>query len=644
MTVQSVQIWRAAGLPIDWELWRDGMQQVKTELWRMKRILEISQKLTSSVSLKDLLHQIVDLAAELLDSEWASILLLDEPSGELRFVMSNHLTDQLVNIPVPLDHSIAGSVFSSGEPVVVADPHADPRYYREVERQLGFEGRSLLAVPLQFKDLRIGVLEAQSKRSGETFNEEDMALLVALAAQATIAIENARLYSQVQRHRDELEQQVQARTAELKQMVQRLANEVVERVRAETALRRHTVALTLLALVGQQLTATLDMQQLAMQLQHIGTEIVGAESASVWLRPPDREEWLVCWTVAHQDQACVQIDVPLRPGQGIAGWVMQTGESAVIHDVSEDDRFFSGVDEQIGFHTRSLLAVPLRVRDRIIGVLEMVNKIEGEFTTNDRVLAETLAASIAIAVDNARLVETLQQRTAELQTQNAELDAFAHTVAHDLKGPLSSVVGFAEVLEDGYAALPGETLRSNLHRIATGGHKMVNIVDELLLLSSVRKTAEIKTEALDMAAIATEAWQRVAHLAEKSQAELVMPDASTWPTALGYGPWVEEVWVNYLSNAIKYGGRPPRIEIGFDDADGGQVRFWVRDNGPGLSPEQQARLFTPFARLHQARARGHGLGLSIVQRIVDRLQGETGVESEPGQSSTFFFSLPAAAR
>jgi signal transduction histidine kinase len=323
---------------------------------------------------------------------------------------------------------------------------------------------------------------------------------------------------------------------------------------------------------------------------------------------------------------------------------MQTGESIVIHDVSEDAHFFSGVDEQIDFHTRSLVAVPLRVRDRIIGVLEMVNKIEGEFTTNDRVLAETLAASIAIAVDNARLVETLQQRTVELQTQNEELDAFAHTVAHDLKGPLSSIVGFAEVLEESYATLPGEALRSNLRRITTGGHKMANIVDELLLLSSVRKMAEIETEILDMPVIATEAWQRVAHLAEKSQAELVMPDASAWPAALGYGPWVEEIWVNYFSNAIKYGGRPPRIEVGFDDSDGGQVRFWVRDNGSGLSPEQQARLFTPFTRLHQARAKGHGLGLSIVQRVVDRLQGGVGVESKPGQSSTFFFTLPTAVR
>ncbi|MEA3341114.1 MAG: ATP-binding protein [Chloroflexota bacterium] len=107
-----------------------------------------------------------------------------------------------------------------------------------------------------------------------------------------------------------------------------------------------------------------------------------------------------------------------------------------------------------------------------------------------------------------------------------------------------------------------------------------------------------------------------------------------------------EAAANYISNAIKYGGRPgervlPRIELGFDELTK-KVRFWVRDNGPGLTPEEQSRLFTPFTRLDQARAKGHGLGLSIVQRIVEKMDGQTGVESAPGQGSVFFFTLPDA--
>jgi two-component system sensor histidine kinase/response regulator len=113
--------------------------------------------------------------------------------------------------------------------------------------------------------------------------------------------------------------------------------------------------------------------------------------------------------------------------------------------------------------------------------------------------------------------------------------------------------------------------------------------------------------------------------------------------AVGYAPWVEEIWVNYISNAIKYGANPPHIEIGADpQTDGEVLRFWVRDHGPGLTPEQAAQLFTPFVQLHQVKATGYGLGLSIVQRIAERLGGTVGVESQPGQGSLFFFTLPKA--
>jgi signal transduction histidine kinase len=102
------------------------------------------------------------------------------------------------------------------------------------------------------------------------------------------------------------------------------------------------------------------------------------------------------------------------------------------------------------------------------------------------------------------------------------------------------------------------------------------------------------------------------------------------------------VWVNYLSNALKYGGRPPRLELGYDIRPMGVARLWVRDNGDGIAPEVQARLFTPFTRLDQVRARGHGLGLSIVRRIVEKMGGQVGVisEGQTGLGSLFYFTLP----
>jgi signal transduction histidine kinase len=147
-----------------------------------------------------------------------------------------------------------------------------------------------------------------------------------------------------------------------------------------------------------------------------------------------------------------------------------------------------------------------------------------------------------------------------------------------------------------------------------------------------------------MERVVAEAQQRVAPLLRDASATITQPPV--WPNVLGHAIWIEEIWVNYLTNAVKYGGKPPVIELGVRTQANGTVYFWVRDNGAGLSTEQQATLFTPFTRLDRTRATGHGLGLSIVQRIARKLNGEVGVESSgiPGQGSTFFFTLPALDR
>ena len=639
------------------------MDHTKVRLQHMERILEVSRELAVTTSLEDLLHQIIEIATDLTNSQSASIMLLNESTGDLRLVAAKNLVDQLIDIPVPIDRSIAGASFSSGEPIIVPDVHADPRYYGEVDRLIGIEGRSLLAVPLQFKDLRIGVLETENKRDEQAYDQQDVNLLTALATQATVAIENARLYVQIQKHRDHLGELVNERTGELETAIGRLENEITIRARTEKALRQRNRALALLNQVGQQLTATLDMQRIAKKLQQVGSEIIGAESASVWLLDPQREGWLTCWTVVRDGQEHSPLNMQLHPGQGIAGWVIQTGKPAVIPHAPDDPRFFSGVDEQLGFHTLSLLAVPLRVRDRVIGVLEIVNKLQGEFNADDLALAETLAASTAISIDNARLVEALHLRTAELQAQNEELDAFAHSVAHDLKSPLTSISLHAQWAEAEYATMPEAELCESLQLITRGTTKISSIIDELLLLASVRKMQEIRIAVLDMPRIVAEARGRLDLLIRQYHAQIIVPPASTWPKALGYGPWIEEVWINYISNACKYGGNRPTVEVGFDviedprtseteagslgpssSGHGSQVRFWVHDNGAGLSTDDQSLLFAPFTRLYQVRVKGHGLGLSIVQRIVEKLGGQVGVESDgvPGRGSTFYFTLPAA--
>jgi PAS domain S-box-containing protein len=414
--------------------------------------------------------------------------------------------------------------------------------------------------------------------------------------------------------------------------------DITARKQAEEALRQRNRDLDLLNRLGHELSSTLDLAQVLERLLQASSEMVGAAGGSVWLWDEEQPGRLICRISTCPGPKRSPVGLGLDAGQGVAGWVAQVGTSALSPFVKADPRFSPNVDEQTGFHTVSLIAVPLRVRDRVIGVLETVNKHSGQFGDDDLALLETLGVAAATAVDNARLVDTLRQSTVELQARNQELDTFAHTVAHDLKTPLSLIIGHAELSDqDSEASL--EDLRRTLQLVVRNGRKVSSIVDELLLLSEVR-SVQVALQPLDMASIVAEAQERLALAIQECQAQIIAPDR--WPVAWGYAPWVEGVWTNYMSNALKYGGTPPRVELGATPLSEGGVRFWVRDNGSGLSPEDRARLFMPFARLGQARAKGHGLGLSIVRRIVDKLGGQVGVESQVGQGSTFSFTLPGA--
>ncbi len=240
----------------------------------------------------------------------------------------------------------------------------------------------------------------------------------------------------------------------------------------------------------------------------------------------------------------------------------------------------------------------------------------------------------------------LQQLRRDLETELAERDnlirdlqAYAHSVAHDLRSPLASALGFAQLLEDTSFLLEHEERQEYVRVVVESLEKANSIIDELLLLAEVRKS-EISIEPLDMTLIVAQSLHRISILVAESGALITHPES--WPPAVGYPAWIEEVWVNYITNAIKYGGRPPVIELGASRSDNGEARFWVQDNGNGLSVEQQAMLFVPLTRLDMTRATGYGLGLSIVQRIVQKLSGRVGIESRgiPGEGSRFYFTLP----
>lgn len=217
----------------------------------------------------------------------------------------------------------------------------------------------------------------------------------------------------------------------------------------------------------------------------------------------------------------------------------------------------------------------------------------------------------------------------------ADLEAFAGAVAHDLRNPIGAIVGYTEMAaeESGASALSRETYRIVVDR----ARDMIETIDALLLMARVEHEEQVAVEVVDMYRAVDKAKAGLALLIEQRRAriELVGP----LPQVRAFAPWVAAAFANYLSNAIKYGGSPPVVRIGADDA-GDFVRFWVEDNGQGLAPQQRAAIFRAFTRVGETRVAGHGLGLSIVRRIVEKLGGDVGVDSAPGRGCTFWFTLP----
>jgi two-component system, sensor histidine kinase and response regulator len=225
-----------------------------------------------------------------------------------------------------------------------------------------------------------------------------------------------------------------------------------------------------------------------------------------------------------------------------------------------------------------------------------------------------------------------------LQRRNRELSAYAHTVAHNLKGPLTVILAISDAIFR-ITDLTPEELQVYLQEVRSTAQSMDDMIDNMLLLGELNET-DVPAAPLEMDGIVTRVRTRLSYLIGEFDARLKYP--AEWPTAIGYVPWIEEVWSNLISNAVKYGGRPPCVELGAAVRPDGMVQFWVQDDGQGIAPESRSALFRPFTQLGPVRTPGHGLGLSIVRGIVEKLGGQVGVESEVGRGSRFFFALPAS--
>ncbi len=235
-----------------------------------------------------------------------------------------------------------------------------------------------------------------------------------------------------------------------------------------------------------------------------------------------------------------------------------------------------------------------------------------------------------------------QKQHLELRERNQQLDAFNYMVAHDLRSALSRVLGYADLLldqDDDAAGHGGSDNIDDLKKIRDSALRMQSIVQSMLALAGMSKS-EVEFVPIEMAGIVESVLADLEPDIHRQRAQIHL--ATTWPLAIGYGPWLERVWANYIGNGLKYGGKPPVLRLGADIESEEYVRFWIRDNGVGLSDELLARVYQPFVRAENPRAEGFGIGLSIVHRIVSRLDGDIGARNLGDGGCEFSFTLRRA--
>lgn len=231
-------------------------------------------------------------------------------------------------------------------------------------------------------------------------------------------------------------------------------------------------------------------------------------------------------------------------------------------------------------------------------------------------------------------IQMREQDNHMLEQRNKDLEAYARIVARDLKKPLVRLSGLTKILTSDLEKMDNKEPAKFVHEIEQSRRDMVATIDDLLLLAEVRSESGSMDE-LNMGEIVKKVLERLDYLVKKYNGQLKVQSA--WPNAWGYAPWIEKVWENYITNALKNGGRPPRLDIGADADGNGFVRFWVKDNAPGLSAAKRKQVFAALNSIENAQ---EGLGMSIVQRIAEHYGGAAGVDTLGAVGNVFYFSLP----
>jgi signal transduction histidine kinase/DNA-binding response OmpR family regulator len=433
-------------------------------------------------------------------------------------------------------------------------------------------------------------------------------------------------------------------------------NLALERERAEEALQQRNRELALLSRTGQVFNSTLDLEQVLVTILEEVRSLLNVATSSIWLIDPEVDE-LICLQGTGPRWEIVR-DWRLAMGEGLVGWVACSGESLIVPDAQADERHFKKVDQQTGLTLHSFLNVPLRIKQNVIGVLQVADAQVDRFKPTDLRLVESLASAATIAIENARLYEQAQQEIAEREQAEDALrqakDAaeaasrakseFLARMSHEIRTPIHSIMGMTDLMLDTMLT-PGQDEYLSILKSSTDS--LMAVVNDILDFSKIEAgRLELEEINFDLRNLIEQVVEMLALRTQRRGLELVYHIPPQVPTALVGDPRrLRQVLLNLTDNAVKFtpqGKIVIQVETQAEQEEEVELGFAVCDTGIGISEDKRDVIFEPFQQADGSTTReygGTGLGLTISRQLVELMGGRIWVESHPGEGSTFHFTL-----
>jgi signal transduction histidine kinase/putative methionine-R-sulfoxide reductase with GAF domain len=608
---------------------------------QLTKLNEIGISLTSTLDLNVLLNQIMQSAMEIFNCEAGSLFLVDPHTDELIFeVVVGPVASNLVGRRLLPGTGLVGQAQHSGEPIIANDAKRRKEWFEKADAETGFDTQDMLVVPMRIQDRVIGVIEVINKKDGAPFTYSDQVLLTALTSQATIAIENARLYT--------MTDQALAATVQELEVMQRIDRELnasldiehAMRLTLEWAMRQSRAEAGLVGTVDENGVRVIVSQGYNGELAdflpmgaegagHSGasSDFVGERNGRIMSGDADAEPGSDYRTLSLEDQPA------LRRAIESGKIVCQTTNEAQAGGPSG---LLANASQQV--------IVPIRREPNTIGVLLLESALSERCADEMISFLSRLSDHAAIAIANAQLYE-------EVKKANQAKSRFVSFVAHELKNPMSSIKGYTELVSSGMAGSVNEMQSSFLATVRSNVDRMNTIVSDLNDLTKIQVgSLRLEYRAVRISDVLEDVMRSIKRQVEEKRQQMVINLAEDLPSVWADPARLAQILTNLMSNAQKYTPEGGSFVIGADryaEMDGilagaEFLHIWVQDYGIGISEADQEQIFQQYFRTDTAKemASGTGLGLSITKSLVELQGGRIWFESALGSGTTFHFTVP----